>query len=178
MFDKIRSLVDLLAVHLGNLGVKYPFFRKEQSVPKPVYPFGSWKVLSVGGLDYSIRRDLEEPDPTLIRYQWEKVQSAVVSLSFFNIENNSIARPIEVIHQTAQDALDWLSITGREQIRELDIVVEIINQSIQDRTVYLDHVYEYQLGFDFRVKFLRTLVEPVPAVDLDATIEQFIMNNE
>lgn len=172
MFDKIRSLVDLLAVHLGTLDVKYPFFRKEQSVPKPVYPFGSWKVLSVGGLDYSIRRDLEEPDPTLIRYQWEKVQSAVVSLSFFNVESNSVVKPIDAIWETAQNSMDWLSVIGMESIRELGVVVELINQSVADRTTYLDSVYEYQVGFDFRVKLLRTLVESVPAVDMDATIER------
>lgn len=177
MFNSIRSLVDLLAVYLGNLGVKYPLFRKEQSVPKPVYPFAAYKILSVGGLDYSIKREMVEPDPAKLKFQWEKVQTAVVSLSFYNLENNSISRPIEVIYQTAQDALDWLSITGKEQIRELGIVVELINQQIQDRTVYLDRVYEYQLGFDFKVKALRTLVETVPAVDMDATIEQFRIDN-
>lgn len=175
MITPIRELLSNIADELET-----PVLRKEQSVKKPVYPYMAWKILSVSGTDYSIREEIPIEDATKLKYKWSKVQSAVVSLSFYNTEKNKTAEsnPLDVIYNHANSAMDYISILGREQIRTLGIVCENISQSVSDRTTYIDPIYEYQVGFDFRVRAVRTLMETVDVVDMDATWEgiEWIIN--
>jgi hypothetical protein len=169
MISQIRELLSNIADKL-----EIPVLRKEQSVQKPVYPYMAWKILSVSGTDYSIRKEIPIADATKLKYEWSKVQTAVVSLSFYNTEKNktSESNPLDVIYNHANSAMDYISILGREQIRTLGIVCENISQSASDRTTYIDPIYEYQVGFDFRVKAVKTVEQTVGAVNMDETLNR------
>lgn len=174
MITKVREVIDLLSHHLGEFDNKFPIMRREQVISKPSYPYGSWKLLSYGGLDYSIKSQVEIPDPTKIQYKYKKFQKSIVSLNFLNIEKNkdNNIHAIDVIHDIAQIAMDYLSVVGRENFQEIDVVVELINQQVQDRTSYLGFVYEYKVGFDFNINTERTLNQEVNAVDMEASIAE------
>jgi hypothetical protein len=169
MITQIRTLLSTIATEL-----EIPVLRKEQSVKKPVYPYMAWKILSVNGTDYSIRETKPIADETKILYEHFKVQTAIVSLSFYHTESKKTdeMNPLDVCYNLANASMDYISILGREQIRTLGIVCENISQSVSDRTTYLDPIYEYQVGFDFRVKAVKTVEQTVGAVNMDETLDR------
>jgi hypothetical protein len=173
MISQVRQLITLLSNHLGDGTTPFPIVRKEQSGLKQVYPYAGYKVLTVNGDPYQNKGQIDNIDPTKITYHYDKVETAIVSLSFYITENASGVIPptIDLIYTKASEAIEYLQIEGKEAIKELQIVVELFDTTIQDRTLYLDTVYEYQLGFDFRVKALKGLDLELDAVDVDATID-------
>ena len=168
MITEITTILSELSTVLA-----IPVLRKEQSVKKLVYPYMAWKVLSQGGLDYSVYRMSDNVDPTLVNRTWEKVQNAVMSLSFYDLESNTsngTRKPILELFEYANKALDWFGVSGRSFVGTHSVVIEVINQSLSDRTAYIDPAYEYQVGFDFNLKKKRLVVETLPVLDVDATV--------
>lgn len=180
MISQVRDIVDLIAVHLGTNGSKFPIVRKEQTAKKPAYPFGAYKILSVNGNQWNNKVQVDNPDPTKVTERYSKVNTAVVSLSFYISENiqGLSESPIDVIHELAQRAIDFLQVIGHDSLATLEVVVELLNSNVSDRTTYLDPIYEYQVGFDFQVKMMATLNKTLDAVDMDATFAGIIMNFE
>lgn len=167
MITEITNILSELSTVLA-----IPVLRKEQSVKKPIYPYMAWKVISNNGLDYSIYRMSDNVDLTKVDKIWEKVQNAVVSLSFFDLEsntNNGSRKPLLELFEFANRSLDWFGVSGRDFIRSQFVVISVINQSLVDRTLYLDPIYEYQVGFDFIIYKKRFVVETVKTVDIDLT---------
>ncbi|MBK8397433.1 MAG: hypothetical protein IPL26_19640 [Leptospiraceae bacterium] len=161
--------MDALAVFLGEDNVKFPIIRKDQSAKKPNYPFGAYKVLSVSG-NRNNRVEVENPDPTKVTDRYSKINTDVISLSFYINETNQ-PLSIDLIHELAERAIGFIQILGRDQFRELGVTVELIEPNVTDRTTYIEPIYEYQVGFDFRIKSVVNLDNTLDAVDLDATVE-------
>lgn len=174
MISQVRNVVDLLSSYLGVLNNKFPIIRKEQSSLKPQYPFGAYKLLSVSGSRYSDRIEINNPDPTKMTEKFSKIETAVVSLSFYIRENTvNVGVPslpvIDVIYDLAERAIDFLQKKGKDHFHALGVVVELFDTNITDRTVYLDPIYEYQIGFDFKVRAVKNLELTIDAIDVDAT---------
>ncbi|HMZ62173.1 MAG TPA: hypothetical protein PL048_25605, partial [Leptospiraceae bacterium] len=78
----------------------------------------------------------------------------------------------------ADHAVNWLSVIGKADISAKGAVIQLLDFSVQDRTVYIDPVYEYQLGFDFILKETRSVETELDAVDIDGTMSRVNYNYE
>lgn len=171
--NRIFEIMNLLAVHLGekfSYKGKFPVIRKEQSGKKPGYPYAAYKKMTESSRGYRYREEKENPNPAQFTEEFSKNISSAVSLTFYNSENKSDS--LKNLQAVADAALDWLSVLGKEAIAEKDAVVVFFDYTVQDRTVYLEPVYEYQLGFDFIIRETKTLDRTMDAVDIDATLSR------
>ncbi|HNF27667.1 MAG TPA: hypothetical protein PKV80_24575 [Leptospiraceae bacterium] len=176
---KISEIMDLLAVHLGKelkYTGKFPVIRKEQSGKKPGYPYAAYKKISENSPGFLYRNEKLNSSPAKITEEHSRIISTTVSLSFYNSENKPDA--LKTIQAIADYAVNWLSVIGKADISAKGAVIQLLDFSVQDRTVYIDPVYEYQLGFDFILKETRSVETELDAVDIDGTMSRVNYNYE
>ncbi|KAA1266817.1 phage neck terminator protein [Leptospira interrogans] len=171
MIANIRSIMTKLSENLGTSDSPFPMIRKNQVGPKPSYPFAAWGILLKDSERYNLKDEIENPDPTKITERLFKFISVNVSLSFFDIAktNQPDYKPLDSIFDFGDRAIDYLEIIGKDYFESLGIKVDLIDQKTQDRTAFLDPIYEYQVGFDFTVRGIKELLITVDAIDLEAT---------
>ncbi|ASV10732.1 phage neck terminator protein [Leptospira santarosai] len=171
MIANIRSIMTQLSENLGTQDSPFPIIRKNQAGPKPNYPYAAWGILLKDGERYNLKDEIENPDPTKITERLFKFTSISVSLSFFDIAKTSQPdyKPLDFIFDLGDRTIDYLEIIGKDYFESLGIKVDLIDQKIQDRTAFIDPIYEYQAGFDFTVRGIKGLLITVDAIDLEAT---------
>ncbi|MDI7188838.1 phage neck terminator protein [Leptospira santarosai] len=171
MIASIRSIMTQLSENLGTPDSPFPIIRKNQAGPKPSYPYAAWGILLKDGERYNLKDEIENPDPTKLTERLFKFTSISVSLSFFDIAKTSQPdyKPLDSIFDFGDRAIDYLEIIGKDYFESLGIKVDLIDQKIQDRTAFIDPIYEYQVGFDFMVRGIKDLLITVDAIDLEAT---------
>lgn len=171
MIADIRSIMTKLSENLGTPDAPFPMIRKNQVGSKPSYPFAVWGILLKDSERYNLKDEIENPDPTKITERLFKFTSINVSLSFFDIAktNQPDYKPLDSIFDFGDRAIDYLEIIGKDYFESLGIKVDLIDQKTQDRTAFLDPIYEYQVGFDFTVRGIKDLLITVDAIDLEAT---------
>ncbi|AVV48655.1 MULTISPECIES: hypothetical protein [Leptospira] len=171
MIANIRSIMTQLSENLGTQDSPFPIIRKNQAGPKPNYPYAAWGILLKDGERYNLKDEIENPDPTKITERLFKFTSISVSLSFFDIAKTSQPdyKPLDFIFDLGDRTIDYLEIIGKDYFESLGIKVDLIDQKIQDRTAFIDPIYEYQAGFDFTVRGIKDLLITVDAIDLEAT---------
>lgn len=171
MIADIRSIMTKLSENLGTPDAPFPMIRKNQVGSKPSYPFATWGILLKDSERYNLKDEIENPDPTKITERLFKFTSINVSLSFFDIAktNQPDYKPLDSIFDFGDRAIDYLEIIGKDYFESLGIKVDLIDQKTQDRTAFLDPIYEYQVGFDFTVRGIKDLLITVDAIDLEAT---------
>ncbi|EJP16981.1 phage neck terminator protein [Leptospira interrogans] len=171
MIADIRSIMTKLSENLGTPDAPFPMIRKNQVGSKPSYPFAAWGILLKDSERYNLKDEIENPDPTKITERLFKFTSINVSLSFFDIAktNQPDYKPLDSIFDFGDRAIDYLEIIGKDYFESLGIKVDLIDQKTQDRTAFLDPIYEYQVGFDFTVRGIKDLLITVDAIDLEAT---------
>jgi hypothetical protein len=172
MITRIRSIINLLAENLGSDSDPFPIFRKEQSFKKPEYPYGGYKILSINGKSFINRGELPISNTSKVKFLLTKEELAIISLSFYALENtpNLQCPPIEEIYKLANRSINYLQVIGRSSFRELSVYVELLDTIITDRSTYLDTIYEYQVGFDFKIKAVSTLEQIKDSIDIDGTV--------
>ncbi|EKO35552.1 hypothetical protein [Leptospira santarosai] len=171
MIANIRSIMTQLSENLGTQDSPFSIIRKNQAGPKPNYPYAAWGILLKDGERYNLKDEIENPDPTKITERLFKFTSISVSLSFFDIAKTSQPdyKPLDFIFDLGDRTIDYLEIIGKDYFESLGIKVDLIDQKIQDRTAFIDPIYEYQAGFDFTVRGIKDLLITVDAIDLEAT---------
>ncbi|WP_061243011.1 phage neck terminator protein [Leptospira interrogans] len=171
MIADIRSIMTKLSENLGTPDAPFPMIRKNQVGSKPSYPFAAWGILLKDSERYNLKDEIENPDPTKITERLFKFTSINVSLSFFDIAktNQPDYKPLDSIFDFGDRAIDYLEIIGKDYFESLGIKVDLIDQKTQERTAFLDPIYEYQVGFDFTVRGIKDLLITVDAIDLEAT---------
>lgn len=157
----IRELIAELSDHLD-----VDIIRKNQDGPRPEYVFGQYGVTVQNESEARLRYPKENSDPTKVSYLYVIPGDAVISLSFHNTSQK--ANPLDEPDALAKKARDWFTIFGIEFLQELGVVCNDLS-SMQDRTILIDGVYEYQTGFDFRIKGAREVELTVDAMDLSDT---------
>lgn len=177
MIPQVRSVIKLVSEYLGDGVTPFPIVRKEQSGRKPIYPYAGYKITSLNGQPYINQGQIENLDPTKVTYHHTKEETAIVSLSFYTLEKPD-QPSIDKIYVLANKAIEYLQLIGKDQIRDLQLVVELFDTTVQDRTLYLDTVYEYQIGFDFKVRGLKVFDQELDAVDVGGTIAGIEYNYE
>ncbi|EMO26206.1 hypothetical protein LEP1GSC170_1486 [Leptospira interrogans serovar Bataviae str. HAI135] len=154
---------DLMSALSDYLGIQ--MIRKNQDGPRPPYPFGGYGVLVRNKDLINLRYPQPIADDTKVSTLYVIPESAKISLSFYNA---NLTDPLQALYNLSASAREWLELIGKPVTESIGIVADDFS-SIQDRTVYLDAVYEYQIGFDFRVRGQREFAVIVDAVDLDVT---------
>ena len=155
-----QTVIDLIKDLSTSLSV--PIYRAEQKFDKPQVIFGTYKVLVKNNGVYSDFKELEIEDPTKYQREFSRIENFSISLSF-------IGNDIKDLYPLADLAMDYLNVSSWDKKQELGIKVDI-NGDVEDRTVFLDNIYEYKVGFDFNIIGIGKLQETLDAVDMDATI--------
>lgn len=177
--NAIIEIMDLLSIFLQtiyDLDNKFPIIRKEQSGAKPPYPYGAYKLLSESSKGFDTRYQKENDDPTKITDTYSRENISTVSLSFYTNENSQDA--YKKLHTITEHAINYLGILCKDDIASLNVVLNLFNFTVQDRTTYIDPVYEYQLGFDFTIRERKAIDKVVDAIDMVATIAGVEANYE
>ncbi len=146
-----------------STAINETIIRSDQQGAAPVYPYGTWKLLS--NKEEAAHSNIIARLSTGVLKTYSANKS-VISLNFID------ANRTDRILTLAQNALDWFkSVAGREAAQDNEIAVQILSLSIEDRTAYLDTVFENKYGFDVRFDYSGLYSETVGVVD-ELTIEQ------
>ncbi|WP_078125874.1 phage neck terminator protein [Leptospira alexanderi] len=156
----IRSLMSSLSEYLG-----VQVIRKNQDGPRPAYPYCGYGVLARNKDLASLHYAKLNSDSTKVSNLYVIPESVKISLSFYNANTD---RPLDVLYDLSAAAREWLEIHGKAATEAIGVICDDFG-AIQDRTTLLDVVYEYQAGFDFRVRGYREFELTVDAVDLEST---------
>jgi hypothetical protein len=136
---------------------------------------------------YPISKLIENVDPDatgIITRKFRKIEEATVSFTFYGgskIEKigTVVTDPMETAYNLAQDAQDYIVISGLEAIRRAGFSVKPLPSGIQDRTFNLPELKaEYAVGFDVTVTAARFKTLIIDLFDLDATETEFFENLE
>lgn len=173
-FDIVKSLIGFLAENIDLVVI-----RSEQGGKQPAYPYGVYKVSGKNNGDYRSWKEIAILDPTKYKEEFSRLEEFTISLSFVNVPFGSAqgTNLIDGLWTLADKAYDYLNVISRDRKQELGITVELLN-AISDRTVYLDPVYEYKVGFDFKIKGVGKLERTLDAIDIDATVEGIVADIE
>lgn len=144
--------------------------RSEQSASQPAKPFGTYKVTSKNNGDFRNRIQKTNLDPTKYSEEYLRKEYFIVSLSF-------IGQDISALFGYADKAFNYLNAASRDKKKELGVAIELQN-SIQDRTAYIEPIYEYKVGFDFKVHGVGKLEQTIDAIDIQATMNSIEYNYE
>ncbi|EKR54512.1 MULTISPECIES: phage neck terminator protein [Leptospira] len=147
--------------------LKIEVVRKNQSSPRPPYPYVGYGVLLRNKDLVNLRYPQPIADDTKVSTLYVVPEAAKVSLSFYGTELNS-GNPLDALYDLSAKAREWLELIGKPIIESIGVVVDDFG-SIRDRTTLLDVTYEYQTGFDFRIRGQREFEVFEDAVDLTST---------
>ncbi|EMK12883.1 hypothetical protein LEP1GSC066_1070 [Leptospira sp. serovar Kenya str. Sh9] len=148
--------------------------RKSQGGPRPNYPYCAYGVLIRKKDTANLRYPKHNEDPTKISIEYFIPEGVKISLSFYNA---NVENPLDVLDELSNKAREWFEIHGKDTIEKIGVVIDDFS-TIQDRTTLLDVVYEYQLGFDFRIRGSRNTELVLDAVDLESTFNSIDWENE
>jgi len=165
-FQVVKDLIQSLAESIG-----VTIIRAEQGGKQPDSPYGSYKAITKNNGNYGYQNEIEIEDPTKYKEEFSRKEEFSVSLSFISIVSS------DDLWSLADQAFDYLNVLSRERKQELEIAVEMLN-TVSDRTVYLDPIYEYKVGFDIRVKGLGRLERTIDAVDIEGSVSGVGVNVE
>lgn len=165
----IRILMKALSDYLG-----IQVIRKNQDGPRPAYPYCAYGTLARSKDAANIRYPKPNSDQTKISTEYFIPEEVKISLSFYNANTD---KPLDLLYELAKKSREWFEIHGKSEIENLKIVIDDFS-SIQDRTTQLDVVYEYQIGFDFRIRGFRKIQLVEDAIDLESTFNSIDWENE
>lgn len=160
--DDIKSAIQIIATKLS-----LTIIRAEQTIEKQTYPYCTFKVLNLGRDNRYEKKWKDNIDETKIDIETQRYK--VASISFSVLDKSS---PL-VAYETAEQVMDYL--LSDEGINDFDtngFQVVFDSQQIQDRTSLIEPVYEYKVGFDFRLFYNSVHLQTVDAIDVDLTIQE------
>lgn len=138
----IKSIMKTLSAYLGT-----PIYRANQTQPtESVFPHGFYNILSDQN-EHAYQNVLlrtNDTDITKVDNNYYEKSKVVVSMLFCD------KNEIDKIAALAMNALHWFkSLTGQEYCKGLGIIVNLINNTVQDRTIWIEHLnWEARYGFD------------------------------
>ncbi len=162
-FSIVKDLIKSLAENIDLVVI-----RSEQGGKQPAYPYGVYKVSGKNNGDYRSWKEIAILDPTKYKEEFSRLEEFSISLSFMSLTS------LDSLWLYADKAYDYLNVISRDRKQELGITVELLN-AISDRTTYLDPVYEYKVGFDFKIKGVGKLERTLDAIDIDATVAGIVV---
>jgi hypothetical protein len=161
-FSKIRELIASggLATAIAVTGV-----RADQGQYKGPYPYFSYKIISSD--EESAHQNgfyYEASGSDAQRITIEKTRD-VVSLTFISKDSSAIA--VDELRTKASAGLRWFkSIAGREFAAARNLSVQLLDTTVQDRTVFQDSFFENRLGFDLIIHGVVTGSEFVESIEV------------
>jgi len=152
--SKINAIVSGIAVNSGiNIQMA------DQGGHKPAYPYLSWKIISSqeeGDYQNLIVPEANGDQVNLNRYEQSK---QVMSLTF-------IGQDIQDLWAKTTTALQWIKSTACQDVAKLNnIVLRVMSNQIEDRTVYLETFYENRLGVDVRLDYYGSPIDTIEAIE-------------
>lgn len=134
----------------------------DQEAPKPSYPFGSVKVITVYtneiGEDTIVVTEADVDNATISKLEQPEMTLSINAYSLIDSET----------YDLIQDMKDWFEFNSEFYLDALDITV-IDTTDIQNRDALIQDNYERRFGFDARVRYNRTIsktVESINTVDI------------
>jgi len=157
-------IANITAIASGvSVDIGLPFIRADQQGKHPAYPFFSYKVINIQEESaYQDIRVVEENiiDSSLADVKLYDKSEAMVSFSF--LDKNRVDR----IYEAAGNALNFLkSIDGKLLATNNEIVMQIINPSVEDRTVYQEAFFENKVGFDVRFDYSGLYTQEIEGIE-------------
>jgi len=157
----IEDIFDTLATYLNApIYQAYPVQETESEFPHGVYNI----IMDQNEHAYqNVLMRTENIDPTLVDNNFYEKTKLTISLIF--CDKNRIDR----IALLAQNALHWFKSTiGREYCKaQGGIIVNLINNNIQDRTIWIEHLnWENRYGFDLQFLYVNKMTEPIEDIEI------------
>lgn len=130
--------------------------RADQAGDAPVYPYGTYKNLSVRPeAAHQNIKSSSGVNRTVFEFTDE-----VFSLSF--IDKGRIDR----VRDYADSALRWFkSVNGHDVLSASGVTAQLVGNQIQDRTTLIDSFYENKVGFDLRLLYMDSYEEAVGKIE-------------
>lgn len=133
--------------------------RAEQDGAAPAYPYGAFKIISHA--EESFHQNIienEKSGQNAVKKYYAK-QRANVSLNFVGKKYDELLTKVQAV-------FDWFMKTDNIiYCKKLGHTPRLINPSIQDRTAYLDSMYEYKFGFDIRFDYIGLIEDTIELID-------------
>lgn len=136
--------------------------RANQPGKHPQYPYGTYnEILSnEESAHQNIKINTENVSASGVDIKTYEKSEATISINF--LDKNRVDR----IKTLATNALRWFkSIDGREFCKTNLITVQLIDNNIEDRTVYQQSFFENKLGFDVRFDYSGIITETIEGID-------------
>ena len=164
---KVRDIFSLLA---GSLSLQ--FIRSDQDGVKPEYPFLSYKIMRSGSEKKEQQNKIQKPSMSAdkVLFETRKKNRAILSINLFD-------NVYDRVWENSSRVWDYIDQNRKLICEAHDVLIHIISDEIEDRTVYLENNYEYRLGFDVLVKDLEVSESEADAVDMDDLMHN-LLNNE
>ena len=163
LFDVIRASMSMV------------FLREDQRAYKGARPFAVYKILdeSVESHHQNVRTVEDAggaPGSENAKVTLSEKSEAVVSI---RVIGSDVADQ-NTIRTKAEEILNYFRWNDFYTVAAVGLTVLIISPTVEDRTVFVDEDYEYQVGFDIRVvktKDYEKTIEAVEVVEITPTID-------
>ena len=157
---QITEIFDTLATYLNT-----PIWRANQTKPtEDINPHGIYNILSDQNEHayQNVVTRTNNTDPTKVNNNLYEKSKMTISLMF--ADKNRIDR----IALLCTNAMHWFKIiAGQEYCNSRGIIVNLINNNIQDRTVWVEHLsWENRYGFDLQFLFVNKFVDVVEDIEI------------
>lgn len=153
----LRTIISELSSEISATVV-----RSNQPGQHPTYPYGTYNEISSAeeSAHQNIKINTENVSASGVDIKTYEKSEATISINF--LDKNRVDR----IKTLATNALRWFkSIDGREFCKTNLITVQLIDNNIEDRTVYQQSFFENKLGFDVRFDYSGIITETIEGID-------------
>jgi len=139
--------------------ISITIIRADQNGPAPAYPYGVYKITSSPEefMHQNIQINEKSGNNTIKNYY--KRQRSNISLSF-------LGKKYEDVYSAVKSAFDFFRLTDNiSYIKKLGVTPMLISPNIQDRSTWLDAMYEYKFGFDFRLDYIGSQLNTIESIE-------------
>lgn len=153
-FNDIQKIFNTITKSTG-----VNIIRADQDGQAPAYPYGAFKIISTPEENFhqNIIVNVKSGQNTIKKY-YAKQRT--------NISLNFVGKKYDELLMKIQTVFDWFRKTDNIiYCKNLGHTPRLINTTIQDRTVYLDSMYEYKLGFDVRFDYIGLIEDTIELID-------------
>lgn len=143
--DNIKAIISALAAELDLV-----IIRNDQAGQHPPYPFATYKDIgeSQESAYQDIREVVEGSGATFADIKRYEKSEATISLNFVDKDR------VDRIKDYATNALRWFkSNDGYDTAIANEITVQLLNTTIEDRTIFQEAFFENKIGFDIRFDY-------------------------
>ena len=151
--------------------------RADQTVKMPTYPYATYKEIATNVEPWvsNIKTRSYNPTDKEVTITEHETSETTISVNVFSKNHDECKTKIELLRL----ALKKEDVINKAKELNMSIILGLTN--IQDRTIFLDSIYEYRFGFDFILRAVtpnNTVYKSIESVSGEIEIKNEITTKE